>query len=105
MSEIPENDNLPVQETPTAAPSNPQAQQRQRASQLAQALRAELRKAVIGQSAVIDDVLTALIAGGQSRPFAVRGAAPGPAGSRAGAALQGWSHWRRALRWVVPDRS
>ena len=64
MSEIPENDNLPVQETPSAAPSNPQAQQRQRASQLAQALRAELRKAVIGQSAVIDDVLTALLAGG-----------------------------------------
>lgn len=64
MSEIPENDNLPVQETPATAPSNPQAQQRQRASQLAQALRAELRKAVIGQSAVIDDVLTALIAGG-----------------------------------------
>lgn len=64
MSEIPENDNLPQQEAPAAAPSNPQAQQRQRASQLAQALRAELRKAVIGQSAVIDDVLTALIAGG-----------------------------------------
>lgn len=64
MSEIPENDNLPVQETPSAAPSNQQAQQRQRASQLAQALRAELRKAVIGQSAVIDDVLTALLAGG-----------------------------------------
>lgn len=64
MSEIPENDNLPVQETPAAAPSNPQAQQRQRASQLAQALRAELRKAVIGQGAVIDDVLTALLAGG-----------------------------------------
>lgn len=64
MSEIPENDNLPEQEAPAAAPSNPQAQQRQRASQLAQALRAELRKAVIGQSAVIDDVLTALIAGG-----------------------------------------
>lgn len=64
MSEIPENDNLPVQEPPAAAPSNPQAQQRQRASQLAQTLRAELRKAVIGQSAVIDDVLTALIAGG-----------------------------------------
>jgi MoxR-like ATPase len=64
MSEIPENDNLPVQETPSAPPSNPQAQQRQRASQLAQALRAELRKAVIGQGAVIDDVLTALIAGG-----------------------------------------
>ncbi|SDH93827.1 MoxR-like ATPase [Pseudomonas flavescens] len=40
------------------------AQQRQRASQLAQALRLELQKAVIGQTAVIDDVLTALIAGG-----------------------------------------
>lgn len=36
----------------------------QRASAQAQALRAELRKAVIGQDQVIDDVLTALIAGG-----------------------------------------
>ncbi|MNQ51434.1 ATPase family [compost metagenome] len=45
------------------APSNP-AQQRQRASQLAQALRQELHKALIGQNAVVDDVLTALIAGG-----------------------------------------
>ncbi|MBX8491794.1 MoxR family ATPase [Pseudomonas cichorii] len=45
------------------APSN-QAQQRQRASHLAQALRNELQKAVIGQNAVIDDVLTALIGGG-----------------------------------------
>lgn len=36
----------------------------QHASAQAQALRAELRKAVIGQDAVIDDVLTALIAGG-----------------------------------------
>ncbi|AZF12378.1 MoxR protein [Pseudomonas sp. R2-37-08W] len=36
----------------------------QYASQQAQALRVELRKAVIGQDAVIDDVLTALIAGG-----------------------------------------
>ena len=36
----------------------------QRASQQAQALRAELRKAVIGQDQVIDDVLTALFAGG-----------------------------------------
>lgn len=35
-----------------------------RASQKAQALRTELRKAVIGQDQVIDDVLTALIAGG-----------------------------------------
>ena len=39
-------------------------QQRQRASQLAQAIRTELQKAVIGQNIVIDDVLTALIAGG-----------------------------------------
>ena len=36
----------------------------QHASQQAQALRVELRKAVIGQDQVIDDVLTALIAGG-----------------------------------------
>ncbi|CRM13310.1 MULTISPECIES: AAA family ATPase [Pseudomonas] len=36
----------------------------QRASRQAQALRVELRKAVIGQEQVIDDVLTALIAGG-----------------------------------------
>jgi len=33
------------------------AQQRQRASQLAQAVRNELQKAVIGQNSVIDDVL------------------------------------------------
>jgi MoxR-like ATPase len=38
--------------------------QRQRASQLAQALRRELQKALIGQTAVIDDLLTALIAAG-----------------------------------------
>lgn len=38
--------------------------QRLRASQLAQALRDELHKAVIGQDDVIDGVLTALIAGG-----------------------------------------
>ncbi|KWU50872.1 AAA family ATPase [Pseudomonas palleroniana] len=36
----------------------------QQTSQQAQALRVELRKAVIGQDQVIDDVLTALIAGG-----------------------------------------
>ena len=40
------------------------AQQRRRASQLAQAVRLELNKAVIGQGSVIDDVLSALIAGG-----------------------------------------
>ncbi|WP_044871883.1 MoxR family ATPase [Pseudomonas sp. LFM046] len=45
-----------------AAPSA--ATQRLRASQLAQALRLELQKAVVGQTAVIDDVLTALLAGG-----------------------------------------
>jgi MoxR-like ATPase len=49
--------------TVEAAVSTP-TQQRQRASQLAQSLRSELQKAVIGQEAVIDDVLTALIGGG-----------------------------------------
>ncbi|WPC05969.1 MoxR family ATPase [Pseudomonas benzenivorans] len=53
----------PPAPAPTAAPANP-AQQRQRASQLAQALRLELQKALIGQTEVIDDVLTALFAGG-----------------------------------------
>ncbi|MGQ7956884.1 AAA family ATPase [Pseudomonas sp. SP16.1] len=62
--QTPDIENAPAGEVPAAAPSHPQAQQRQRASSLAQALRAELRKAVIGQGAVIDDVLTALIAGG-----------------------------------------
>jgi MoxR-like ATPase len=62
--QTPDTENLSASEAPAAAPSHPQAQQRQRASALAQALRAELRKAVIGQGAVIDDVLTALIAGG-----------------------------------------
>ncbi|RMH86998.1 MoxR family ATPase [Pseudomonas sp. AOB-7] len=62
--QTPDTENLSASEAPAAASSNPQAQQRQRASALAQALRAELRKAVIGQGAVIDDVLTALIAGG-----------------------------------------
>ncbi|TDV70026.1 MoxR family ATPase [Pseudomonas sp. LP_7_YM] len=47
-----------------AAPANNPAQQRQRAIHLAQAVRHELQKAVIGQNAVIDDVLTALIGGG-----------------------------------------
>ncbi|MBU2322286.1 MAG: AAA family ATPase [Gammaproteobacteria bacterium] len=50
--------------TPAPAPVSNAAQQRQRASQLAQALRVELGKALIGQQAVIDDVLTALLAGG-----------------------------------------
>lgn len=42
----------------------PTAESLHKASQQAQALRVELRKAVIGQDQVIDDVLTALIAGG-----------------------------------------
>lgn len=42
----------------------PSCETLQRASGQAQALRTELRKAVIGQDPVIDDVLTALIAGG-----------------------------------------
>lgn len=55
----------PPAPAPAAAPvPNPAAVQRQRASQLAQALRQELQKALIGQGAVIDDVLTALLAGG-----------------------------------------
>ena len=62
--QTPDTENLPASDAAPAAPANPQLQQRQRASALAQALRSELRKAVIGQSAVIDDVLTALIAGG-----------------------------------------
>lgn len=58
--ECPMSEQTPEQ--PSTAP-NP-ALQRQRASQLAQALRNELQKALIGQGAVIDDVLTALLAGG-----------------------------------------
>jgi MoxR-like ATPase len=49
---------------PPASPASNPASQRQRASQMLQALRLELQKAVIGQTAVVDDVLTALIAGG-----------------------------------------
>lgn len=69
MSEnTPDQPSSPLSESaaaPAAAPTASNiAQQRQRASQLAQGLRQELQKAVIGQTAVIDDVLTALIAGG-----------------------------------------
>jgi len=69
MSEhIPDQPSSPISEEATAPAAAPAAsniaQQRQRASQLAQGLRQELQKAVIGQTAVIDDVLTALIAGG-----------------------------------------
>lgn len=51
-----------MSEFPTA--TAPTGEPLHRASQQAQALRTELRKAVIGQDQVIDDVLTALIAGG-----------------------------------------
>ncbi|OLU14030.1 AAA family ATPase [Pseudomonas sp. PA1(2017)] len=69
MSEnTPDQPSSPISESaaaPAAATTASNiAQQRQRASQLAQGLRQELQKAVIGQTAVIDDVLTALIAGG-----------------------------------------
>ncbi|TBU71947.1 AAA family ATPase [Pseudomonas daroniae] len=69
MSEhTPDQPSSPISEPASQAAAAPAAshiaQQRQRASQLAQALRLELQKAVIGQTAVIDDVLTALIAGG-----------------------------------------
>ncbi|KJH83430.1 MoxR family ATPase [Pseudomonas sp. KSR10] len=56
MSEIPSEQNN--------APAAGASSQRQRASQLAQALRQELHKAVIGQQDIVDGVLTALIAGG-----------------------------------------
>ncbi|NWL79781.1 AAA family ATPase [Pseudomonas taiwanensis] len=54
----------PSQTEASSASAPSVAVQRQRASQLAQALRVELQKAVVGQVAVIDDVLTALLAGG-----------------------------------------
>ncbi|MEZ3136118.1 AAA family ATPase [Stutzerimonas kunmingensis] len=56
------SEHIPDSGNPAPA-SNP-VSQRLRASQLAQALRDELHKAVIGQDDVIDGVLTALIAGG-----------------------------------------
>ncbi|MFZ6047738.1 AAA family ATPase [Pseudomonas sp. CR3202] len=54
----------PSQPEASSATAPSATSQRQRASQLAQAVRLELQKAVIGQAAVIDDVLTALLAGG-----------------------------------------
>ncbi|MDX5373345.1 MAG: MoxR family ATPase [Pseudomonadaceae bacterium] len=58
------SEQIPQQPSPAADAPNPLAQQRQRASQMLQALRLELQKAVVGQRQVIDDLLTALIAGG-----------------------------------------
>ncbi|NVZ78026.1 MoxR family ATPase [Pseudomonas gingeri] len=54
----------PTEPAPAVDAETHALQQRHRASQLAQAVRHELQKALIGQDAVIDDVLTALIAGG-----------------------------------------
>jgi MoxR-like ATPase len=54
----------PKEAEPHPASASNAGQQRQRAIHLAQAVRHELQKAVIGQNAVIDDVLTALIGGG-----------------------------------------
>jgi len=61
--------NLTVSRAPEVVSDSPlattlTAEKLQHASQQAQALRVELRKVVIGQDLVIDDVLTALIAGG-----------------------------------------
>jgi len=60
----PNQEQNPAVAAPAPTPAANPTAQRQRASQLAQALRLELQKALIGQGAVIDDVLTALIAGG-----------------------------------------
>ena len=57
-------------QTPAPQPAAPEteeehaAQQRQRATKRIHALQHELRRVLIGQDAVIDDVLTALLAGG-----------------------------------------
>ncbi|MBC9251860.1 AAA family ATPase [Pseudomonas alcaligenes] len=61
--QTPEQPSSASPDAPVAAAA-PTASQRQRASSMLQALRIELQKAVVGQTAVIDDVLTALIAGG-----------------------------------------
>jgi MoxR-like ATPase len=54
----------PRDETEATTAATGTTSQRTRASQLAQMLRQELHKAVIGQQDVVDGVLTALIAGG-----------------------------------------
>jgi MoxR-like ATPase len=64
VSEAPVTPAAAAAAAAAAAPAANPTAQRQRASQLAQALRTELQKALIGQTAVIDDVLSALIAGG-----------------------------------------
>lgn len=62
--------DTPDHQTPTPQPAATEteeehaAQQRQRATKRIHALQHELRRVLIGQDAVIDDVLTALLAGG-----------------------------------------
>lgn len=63
LETVPEAALEPVTDDAATSTSNPM-QQRQRAIHLTQAIRHELKKALIGQDAVIDDVLTALIGGG-----------------------------------------
>ena len=62
------DDSTPTPSPEASAPATLEdehlAQQRARATKLAQALRTELQKALIGQEAIIDGVLIALIAGG-----------------------------------------
>lgn len=62
----PANDSSSTPGTASAAPAsgNKAEQQQLRASRLLQAVRAELEKALIGQSAVIEGVLCSLIASG-----------------------------------------
>ncbi|WXL24914.1 MoxR family ATPase [Ectopseudomonas mendocina] len=62
--ESPEDASPQPEQASTAPSASTLASQRQRASQLAQALRSELQKALIGQNDVIEGVLSALIAGG-----------------------------------------
>ena len=62
--EQPSDASAAIPVAPAAPAASPANVQRQRASQLAQALRQELQRAVLGQDAVIDDLLTALLAGG-----------------------------------------
>jgi MoxR-like ATPase len=60
----PESEPTSAQSPVHATEEEHAAQQRQRATKRIQALQHELRKVLIGQDAVIDDVLTALLAGG-----------------------------------------
>ena len=66
IAKTPSSDSSQAAETASAAPvtTDKAEQQRIRASRLLRAVRAELEKALIGQSAVIEGVLCSLIASG-----------------------------------------